>query len=218
MLLVVLPPVEASSFCRQVYRRFWTAVLVRCAGAGQVTGIPCFSFYVTSGVFVSLKLVDVLQIANPRGFVMKSLFSLFLMIVALSTVAPAKELLNVDRNGVAIQGYDPVSFFTDNRPVKGNEQFQSEYRGAKYYFVSSEHKAAFDKEPAKYEPQFGGYCAYGVSHGSRAPVKIEAWQIVNGRLLMQYDLGVKDEFNKDQQGTLKKADQNWPGLVDKYGK
>src|SRR6266849_1777913 len=95
---------------------------------------------------------------------------------------------------------------------------KSEYHGAKYYFVSSEHKAAFDKEPAKYEPQFGGYCAYGISHGSRAPVKIEAWQIVNGRLLMQYDLGVKDEFNKDQQGTLKKADQNWPGLVDKYGK
>ena len=149
---------------------------------------------------------------------MKSLLSLFLMIVALSTVAPAKELLNVDRNGVAIQGYDPVAFFTDNRPVKGNAQFQSEYRGAKYYFASSEHKAAFDKEPAKYEPQFGGYCAYGVSHGSRAPVKIEAWQIVNGRLLMQYDLSVKDEFNKDQQGTLKKADQNWPRLLDKYGK
>ena len=59
---------------------------------------------------------------------MKSLFSLFLMIVALSTVASAKELLNVDRNGVAIQGYDPVAFFTDNHPVKGDAQFQSEYR------------------------------------------------------------------------------------------
>ena len=87
------------------------------------------------------------------------------MIVALSTVAPAKELLNVDRNGVPIQGYDPAAFFTDNRPVKGDAQFQAEYRGAKYYFVSSEHKAAFDKEPAKYEPQFGGYCAYGASQG-----------------------------------------------------
>jgi hypothetical protein len=48
--------------------------------------------------------------------------------------------------------------------------------------------------------------------------RLEAWQIVNGRLLTQYDLGVKDDFNKDQQGTLKKADQHWPGLVDKYGK
>jgi YHS domain-containing protein len=149
---------------------------------------------------------------------MKSLFSTLLLFMALSTVASAKELRNLDRNGVAIQGYDPVAFFSDNRPVKGNAQLQSEYRGAKYYFASSEHKAAFDKEPAKYEPQFGGYCAYGVSRSTRAPIKIEAWQIVNGRLLMQYDLGVKDDFNKDPQNNLNKADRNWPGLVDKYGK
>src|SRR5271165_24583 len=149
---------------------------------------------------------------------MKSLFSAFLLLTALMPVASAKELQNLDRNGVAIQGYDPVAFFTDNRPVKGNAQFQSEYRGAKYYFVSSEHKTAFDKEPAKYEPQFGGYCAYGASQGHKAPIKIDAWQIVNGRLLMQYDLGVKDDFNKDQQNNLSKADRNWPGLVEKYGK
>jgi len=149
---------------------------------------------------------------------MKSLFSAFLLLTTLLAVASAKELQNVDRNGVAIQGYDPVAFFTDNRPVKGNAQFQSEYRGAKYYFASSEHKATFDKEPSKYEPQFGGYCAYGASQGHKAPVKIEAWQIVNGRLLMQYDLGVKDDFNKEQQNNLSKADRNWPGLVEKYGK
>ena len=149
---------------------------------------------------------------------MKSLFSAFLLLMALSTVASAKELQNLDHNGVAIQGYDPVAFFTDNRAVKGSAQFQSEYRGAQYHFASTEHKTAFDKEPAKYEPQFGGYCAYGVTHSTRAPIKIEAWQIVNGRLLMQYDLEIKDKFNQDQQGMLKKADQNWPGLVEEYGK
>ena len=149
---------------------------------------------------------------------MKKLVIALMLFSALSTIAIAKDLLNLDRSGVAIQGYDPVAFFTDNQPVKGKPQFQSEYRGAKYYFVSAEHKAAFDKEPAKYEPQFGGYCAYGASKGHTAPVKIEAWQIVNGRLLMQYDLGVKDDFNKDQQNNLRKADQNWPGLVEKYGK
>jgi len=146
------------------------------------------------------------------------LFAIALLLSSSWTFAAGKQLLNLDRSGVAIQGYDPVAFFTDQRPVKGNGQFQSDYNGAKYYFASGDHKAAFDKDPAKYEPQFGGYCAYGVSHGNRAPVKIEAWQIVNGRLLMQYDLDVKNEFNKDQQGTLKKADQNWPGLLEKYGK
>jgi YHS domain-containing protein len=149
---------------------------------------------------------------------MKKLFVAMMLFSSLSTIATAKDLLNLDSSGVAIQGYDPVAFFTDSRPVKGDPQFQSEYRGAKYYFVSAEHKATFDKEPAKYEPQFGGYCAYGVSRGHKVPIKIEAWQIVDGRLLMQYDLDVKDKFNQDQLGNLRKADQNWPGLVQKCGK
>ena len=149
---------------------------------------------------------------------MKNLFVAAALFVALSGIGFAKELKNLDKNGVAIQSYDPVAFFTDNRPVKGSSQFQSEYRGAKYYFATAEHKAAFDNDPAKYEPQFGGYCAYGASQGHPAPIKIEAWQIVNGRLLMQYDLGIKDKFNKDRQGNLHKADQNWPGIVEKYGK
>jgi YHS domain-containing protein len=137
---------------------------------------------------------------------------------ALPSVAQAKELNNLDGNGLALQGYDPVGFFTDNRPVKGNPQFQSQYHGATYYFASAEHKAAFEKEPAKYEPQFGGFCAYGASRGKTVPIKIEAWQIVNGRLLMQYDLDVKGKFNTDPQGNLSKADKNWPGLVEKLGK
>lgn len=147
----------------------------------------------------------------------KSFFAVVLL-CAVSGFASGKQLLNLDSKGVAIQGYDPVAFFTQQKPVKGAPQFVSEFNGAKYWFGSAEDKATFDKEPSKYEPQFGGYCAYGVSRGSRAPVKIEAWQIVNGRLLMQYDLDIKSEFNKDQQGTLKKADQNWPSLLDKYGK
>ena len=142
----------------------------------------------------------------------------FVLLAGLSTLALAKDLQNLDRDGVAIQGYDPVAFFTDQKPVKGSPQFQSDYHGAKYYFASAEHKAAFDKEPAKYEPQFGGYCAYGASRGKTVPIKIETWEIVNGRLLLQYDLDVKSKFDKDPQGTLKKADENWPGLVDKYGK
>jgi len=149
---------------------------------------------------------------------MKRAFLALIVLSAVSSFAAGKQLLNLDSNGIAIQGYDPVAFFTEHKPVKGVRQFHSEYNGAKYLFASADDKTAFDKEPAKYEPQFGGYCAYGASRGKTAPIKIEAWQIVNDRLLMQYDLDIKGEFNKDQQGTLKKADQNWPGLVDKYGK
>ena len=149
---------------------------------------------------------------------MKKLFYVFVLLAGLSAFVAAKDLQNLGRDGVAIQGFDPVAFFTDHKPVKGGPQFQSDYHGAKYYFASAEHKAAFDKEPVKYEPQFGGFCAYGASRGKTVPVKIETWEIVNGRLLLQYDLDVKSKFDKDPQGTLKRADENWPGLVDKYGK
>jgi len=126
-----------------------------------------------------------------------------------------KSALNLDRNGVAIQGYDAVAFFTQGKPVKGSAKFQSSYKGATYYFASAEDKTAFDGNPAKYEPQFGGFCAYGVSLGHLVPVKIEATQVVDGRLLMQYDLDTKKEFNKDPAGNLAKADKNWPGLAAK---
>ena len=149
---------------------------------------------------------------------MRTVVVTLMILASLSAVALAKELNNLDGNGVALQGYDPVAFFTDNRPVKGDQHFQTQYHGATYYFASAEHKATFEKEPAKYEPQFGGFCAYGTSRGKTVPIKIEAWQIVNGRLLMQYDLDVKTKFNSDPQGNLSKADQNWPGLVEKLGK
>ena len=148
---------------------------------------------------------------------MKKQSFLLIVLCAASSFASGKQLVNLDSGGIAIQGYDPVAFFTQHKPIKGVPPFRSDYNGARYLFSSFEDKAVFDKEPSKYEPQFGGYCAYGVSRGNRAPIKIEAWQIVNDRLLMQYDLDIKDAFNKDQQGTLKKADQNWPRLVDKYG-
>jgi len=70
----------------------------------------------------------------------------------------------------------------------------------------------------KYEPQFGGYCAYGVSHDKLAPVEIDAFQIVDGKLYMQYSKSIRDSFNEDQKGNLGKAMQNWPGLVEKKGK
>ncbi len=150
---------------------------------------------------------------------MKKLHLLLLTLVAaLPTFAEPKSLLNLDKNGVAIQGYDPVAFFTDGKPVKGKEEFPARSKGATYYLASKEHRDAFKHDPAKYEPSFGGYCAYGVSREKLAEIDVEAFQIVDGRLLLQYSKGVRDNFNKDQKGNLAKADANWPGLVDKKGK
>lgn len=147
----------------------------------------------------------------------KALLLLVCLATSVAAFGQTKALQNLDKQGVAIQGYDPVAFFTQGKPVKGQSQYESTYKGAKYQFASAEDKATFDANPAKYEPQFGGYCAYAVSEGHTAPVKIEAFMIVNGRLLMQYDLDVKKTFEKDPQGRLAKADKNWPGIVNKQG-
>ncbi|HET7238471.1 MAG TPA: YHS domain-containing (seleno)protein [Terrimicrobiaceae bacterium] len=138
--------------------------------------------------------------------------------LTMISAASAKSLLNVDRSGVGLKGYDPVAYFTQTKAVKGDAQFQSKANGVIYYFASAENKAAFDTNPAKYEPQFGGFCAWAVSRGYTAPVDPNAFQIVNGRLLLQYSLKVRKDFSADTEGNLKKADANWASIIEKKGK
>lgn len=128
-----------------------------------------------------------------------------------------KFLKNVDANGVALLGHDPVAFFTDKRPVKGDPHYRTAYKGAIYQFVSGEHKAMFDKDPAKYEPQFGGFCGYAASIQRVSPIEVEFWEIIDGRLVLQHNQKAWDLWHKDVPGNLKKADANWPGLVEKRG-
>jgi YHS domain-containing protein len=141
-------------------------------------------------------------------------------LLAAETKAPAeaKILVNVDKAGVGLQGYDPVAFFTENKPVKGHAGIVSRYNGVIYQFATVEDKKLFDENPAKYEPQFGGYCAYGVSRGKAVEIEVDAFQIVDGRLLMQYDKDIRDTFNKDTKSNLKLADKNWPDLLGSKGK
>ncbi len=147
---------------------------------------------------------------------------LLLACAALAALSPVfaadKALLDLDKDGVAIQGHDPVAFFTVKAPLKGKPELTSEFHGARYRFHSAKNKAAFDTEPAKYEPQFGGYCAYGVSKAKLVEIDVAAFQVVDGRLLLQYSKGVRDDFNADTAGNIKKADANWPKLLEKKGK
>ena len=145
------------------------------------------------------------------------LLAALLALVSVST-ASAKTLVNVNSSGVGIKGHDPVAYFTDSKAVKGSAQIQSRSNGVNYYFASAQNKAVFDANPGKHEPQFGGFCAWAVSQGYTAPIDPNAFQIVNGRLLLQYSLGVREGFSEDAEGNLKKADANWPSIVEKKGK
>jgi YHS domain-containing protein len=150
---------------------------------------------------------------------MKKLSLLLLVVgLALPAFAQTKTLVNLDKSGVAIQGYDPVAFYTDHQPVKGDQKFLVKHAGAIYFFATKEHKDLFKENPAKYEPEFGGYCAYGVSRNKLVEIDVDAFQIVDGKLLLQYSKGVRDDFNKDAKANLAKAASNWPELVAKKGK
>lgn len=146
------------------------------------------------------------------------LFAFLLVALAGPVLADGKSLLNLDKTGVAIEGYDPVAFFTENKPLKGDAKFPVRHNGATYLFASKEHRDTFKADSAKYEPAFGGYCAYGVSRGRLVEIDVDAFQIVDGKLLLQYSKGVRDDFNKDAKGNLIKANANWPTLVEKKGK
>jgi YHS domain-containing protein len=149
---------------------------------------------------------------------MRKLILAILMSGCVSALHADEKKLNLDKQGIAIQGYDPVAYFTQNKPVQGNPKFLSRYQGATYYFASGEDKATFDANPTKYEPSFGGFCAYGVSRNKLVEIDVEAFQIVDGRLLLQYSKGVQKDFNKDTKGNLTKADMNWSALSERKSK
>ena len=147
-------------------------------------------------------------------------FILFLIFasLALPLSAQTKMLLNLDDSGIALQGYDPVAFFTDHKPVPGSTAFAAKRDGAIYLFASKDHRQLFLQDPAKYEPRYGGYCAYGVSRHKLVKIDVAAFQIVDDHLLLQYSQGVRDDFNQDQKNNLAKADHYWPELVAAKGK
>jgi YHS domain-containing protein len=116
-------------------------------------------------------------------------------------------------DGVAIRGTDPVAYFTESRPVAGDPAITLDYRGAEWRFASEENKSLFASEPEKYAPAYGGYCAYGVAQGNLVKIEPDAWTIHEGRLYLNYDLGIRDTWLQDVPGYIAKADQNFPKLV-----
>ncbi len=115
-----------------------------------------------------------------------------------------------DQNG-AIKGYDPVAYFTDGQPVKGEKAITFTWHDATWHFATTAHRDSFAVHPDRYAPQYGGYCAYGWAKGYPAKIEPEAWSIVDGKLYLNYDLSIRSKWNKKQAGYILAADKNWPG-------
>ncbi len=131
------------------------------------------------------------------------------------TATDQKPLNNLNRDGVLIDGFDVVSYFTDGKPAQGSAQFTSSFGGATYWFAFAEHKTLFDSEPEKYAPKFGGFCAYAVSKNGLRPIDPAIFHFVDGKLFLQHTQKAFDLFEKDESGNTKRAYSNWPKLVEK---
>lgn len=116
-------------------------------------------------------------------------------------------------DGVAINGFDPVAYFTDGKPVRGNPDLSVNWQGAALHFSDTDHKAMFEADPEKYAPKYGGYCAYAVSKGATAPTDPDAWTIHEGRLYLNFSTDVRSIWREDIEGNVARADANWPGVL-----
>jgi len=137
-----------------------------------------------------------------------------ILLFSFCTAAPLPPV-NMTRDGIAIKGYDPVAYFTDSKPVKGDSHYAYTWNGAKWLFANQEHMDLFGKDPEKYAPRYGGYCAYAVSQGSTADIDPDAWDIIDGKLYLNLDKKVQGIWRQDIKGYIEKADQNWPAVLNK---
>lgn len=135
------------------------------------------------------------------------LTAVVLLISGLATVFAGDYF---ERDGVAIGGYDPVAYVTEQKPVKGLPEFQSVHRGSMFRFASAAHRDVFAAEPDKYAPQYGGYCAYGMAKGYKAKIDPAAFTVVDGKLFLNYNDTVRAQWLSDISGYIRQADANWP--------
>ena len=126
-----------------------------------------------------------------------------------ATPAPA---VSAD-SGVAIRGYDPLAFFTLGKPQEGRAEHKFVYEGATWRFASAENLARFKSDPARYAPQFGGYCAWAVSQHYLAPGDPNYWKIVDGKLYLNANARAKDLWEADQADAIARGHANWPAVL-----
>jgi len=118
----------------------------------------------------------------------------------------------IDFRWGAIQGYDPVAFFKEGKPVAGKKELTFNWSGASWYFSTQENLDAFKSNPTYYAPQFGGWCAYGTAAGHKSPTQAETWSIVDNKLYFNYNMAVQKLWNKNQKGLIEQANKNWPAV------
>ncbi len=118
-------------------------------------------------------------------------------------------------DGIAIAGYDPVAYFTENRAVQGSADHALRWRGATWYFADAGNMESFEMNPAAYAPQYGGYCAYSLAEGSIAASEPKVFTIHEGRLYLNNSDATRAEWEQDMEGNILRANAQWPAILTK---
>jgi YHS domain-containing protein len=117
-------------------------------------------------------------------------------------------------DGLALEGYDPVAYFTEGEPTEGSAEFTATVDGATYRFANADNLAAFEEDPEAYLPAYGGYCAYGLAMGQKVGSDPEVWEIVDGQLYLNVNQDVQERWEANIPGFVRTADHNWSVVAD----
>ena len=147
---------------------------------------------------------------------MQKLIIILLLAIATTPIFAqddTKKQGNISKSGLAIEGYDPVAYFTAGKAIEGKKDITASEAGVTYYFASTKNRDLFKTEPAKYTPQYGGWCAYAMgASGEKVEVDPETFKVLNGKLYLFYNKYFNNTlktWNKDEPSLKKKADANW---------
>lgn len=145
---------------------------------------------------------------------MKHLITLLTLLGLFACATTNMGLVNVTEEGVAVKGYDVVAYHLVNIPTEGTAEHSVKYGGGTWYFSSVENKRLFKKNPEKYLPAYGGFCAYGVTQEAKYDIDPVAFKVVDGTLYLNLSPGTQRVWERDIPGNIEKADAIWPTLLE----
>lgn len=134
------------------------------------------------------------------------------IVIGFGAIANAGHNTETDGNDVILAGHDVVAYFTQGKPVEGSAEFTAAYNDAVYRFDSAENRDTFSNDPARYAPQYGGFCAYGMTFGKKFEIDGKAFEIVEGKLYVNKNLEVYSAWKKDIPAFIEQADDQWPAV------
>ena len=202
-----------------ITRKFWSfSEAARENGASRILCGIHFSTAVNAGYIQGERIGEwvfehALRPANPQPAIIPSTASEKVGGASKDAQGNTTAKVNVDSQGVILKGYDAVAYFKEGKPVKGNSEIKNSYQGATYLFASADNQAVFDKDPAKYAPQYGGFCAYGVTIGVLADVEGPDGFVYKNKLYVCGNKEAGKSFTTDLDSNIEKADTNWQQLT-----